>query len=372
MAQTRSASMRIDAARSTIFAVAAVVACSRGDALTGTAPPAPLVPVPPTVVSISVAPLTDTLRVGDGVAFNAVLRDTAGGILTDRNPTWTSTNPVVATVSASGWVSGVGPGSAMIVATSGTASAAGAVVVYAAKVFSVVLTPSVDTLFTTQQALLVPTLRDQLGRSIEVATNATWSSSDASVADVDASGRITGVSPGLSIITLTADGVSGTAAVLVRLDTPPASIDGDWTMTLSPSPSCRDKMPAIARERHYVVHFTQIGPDFQSGVRFGLTISSPTLEVANPNENGGNWDGTTIGFAFIGDTEYDGWSSTNLHDHLSATETLDFDGSVAGIISGSEIVATMSGDVEYWNGPRSLAGPTVGCRATDHVVSLRR
>lgn len=131
-------------------------------------------------------------------------------------------------------------------------------------------------------------------------------------------------------------------------------------------------MPPIARERHYVVHFTQIGPDFQNGVRFGLTISSPTLEVANPNENGGNWHGTTIDFGFIGDTGYDGWSTTDLHDHLSATETLDFDGDVTGIISGDEIIATMSGDLEYWNGPYSYAGPTVGCRATDHVVTLRR
>jgi hypothetical protein len=136
-------------------------------------------------------------------------------------------------------------------------------------------------------------------------------------------------------------------------------------MTLAPSPSCRDRFPAIAAERQYLVHFTQEGVDFR------LTISAPTLEVANPGENGGTIVGTTIRFGFIGDTGYGDWSSTDLHDHLSPTETLDFAGSVLGVVSGSEIAATMSGDVDYWKEPRSYT-PTVACRATDHVVTLRR
>jgi hypothetical protein len=348
----------------TLLAACAIVACSRGDTVTGTPEPPALVPA--TVASISVAPLVDTVRVGERVALYVTLRDTAGGILTDRYPAWTSTDPNVAKVDGSGVVSGLAPGSATIVATSGGVSGSGTVVVYAPTVSSLVLKPSVDTLFTDQHVTLLPTAWDQMGLSIREPLSITWSSSDPSVADVDLAGKITGVSPGSSTITATIGAVRATATVIVRLAPTPAMIDGDWTMTLSPSPSCRDRMPEIARERHYLVHFKQQGADFK------LTISAPTLEVANPDENFGSLLGTTIGFVFIGDTEYDGWSSTDLHDHLSDTETLDFDGSVVGVVSGSEITATMSGDVEYWKEPRSFAGPTVLCRATDHVVTLHR
>jgi hypothetical protein len=272
----------------------------------------------------------------------------------------------VAEVTASGLVIGLAPGSATIVAAVGGVSSGGTVVVYAPTISSLVVTPSVDTLFTDQHLTLFPTLRDQIGRGMPTPPSMTWSSSSPSVADVDVTGKVTGVSPGSSTITATAGGVSATATVIVHLAPAPATIDGDWVMTLSPSPSCRDRMPAIALERHYLVHFTQHAADF------GLTISAPTLEVANPGENGGSLLGTAIEFRFIGDTGYDGWSTTDLHDHLSDTETLDFDGEVEGTVSGSEITATMTGDVEYWRGPRSFAGPTVGCRATDHVVTLHR
>jgi hypothetical protein len=245
-------------------------------------------------------------------------------------------------------------------------SGSGTVVVYAPTVSSLVVRPSVDTLLTDQHVTLFPTASDQRGLLIREPLSIAWSSSDPSVANVDVAGKITGVSSGSSTITATIGAVRATATVIVQLGPTPAMIDGDWTMTLSPSLSCRDRMPAIARARHYLVHFTQQGADFR------LTISAPTLEVANPDEDFGSVLGTTIGFAFIGDTEYNGWSSTDLHDHLSDTETLDFDGSVIGVVSGSEITATMRGDVEYWREPRSFAGPTVLCRATDHVITLHR
>src|SRR5205807_2683184 len=40
---------------------------------------------------------------------------------------------------------------------------------------------------------------------------------------------------------------------------PPADVSGVWTMTLSPSPSCRSGLPTIARERSYQVQFFQQG-----------------------------------------------------------------------------------------------------------------
>ena len=68
--------------------------------------------------------------------------------------------------------------------------------------------------------------------------------------------------------------------------------------------------------------------------------------------------------------DYGEWSSPDLYDHLSATETFGFDGSVDGTVTGSEIRGTMNGDLVYWNAP--TYGPAWYCRATNHVVILRR
>ena len=55
---------------------------------------------------------------------------------------------------------------------------------------------------------------------------------------------------------------------------------------------------------------------------------------------------------------------------LSATETFGFDGLADGTVTGSEIRAAMNGDLVYWNA-RTFA-PAWYCRATNHVVILRR
>src|SRR5262249_30641911 len=137
----------------------------------------------------------------------------------------------------------------------------------------------------------------------------------------------------------------------------------DWTMTLSASRSCRDRLPGVARDRQYTVHFVQQGADFQ------LVISGPTLVVDDPMDSGVLL-GNAITFGLAGDTDYGTWSSTYLHDRVGDGTTLDFDGVISGIVAGSEIQATMNGDMEI--GPESANGPSAICRATDHTVTLRR
>jgi hypothetical protein len=144
----------------------------------------------------------------------------------------------------------------------------------------------------------------------------------------------------------------------------PADVSGVWTMTVSPSPSCRAGLPVIARGRTYQVQFTQQDTHLQ------VEISSPTLQVFNPYGNDDSILGSRVRFIFVGDTDYGEWSTPALYDHLSATETFGFDGSVDGTVTGSEIRGTMNGDLVYWNAP--TYGPAWYCRATNHVVILRR
>jgi Carboxypeptidase regulatory-like domain len=147
---------------------------------------------------------------------------------------------------------------------------------------------------------------------------------------------------------------------------PPVDISGTWTMTLTPSPRCAAALSDLARGRTYQIQFVQQG----TGLK--LAITSPTLKVFNAGENYGTVFGSQVQFTFIGDTDYGDWSSTDLIDQLSPTQSLGFDGTVRGAVVGSELRASLSGDIVYWEVPNPSFGPQLFCRATDHAVMLRR
>ncbi|HKR09486.1 MAG TPA: Ig-like domain-containing protein [Gemmatimonadaceae bacterium] len=84
--------------------------------LTVNAPP----PVP--VASVTVSPSAPSVQVGSTVQLSAVTRDANGNILTGRTITWSSNNTGIATVSASGLVTAVAAGTAIITASCGSAN----------------------------------------------------------------------------------------------------------------------------------------------------------------------------------------------------------------------------------------------------------
>jgi trimeric autotransporter adhesin len=75
-----------------------------------------VVPVP--VASVDVSPETATVTVGGTAQFTATPRDQAGTALTGRSISWTTGNPLIATVDAEGRVTGLAPGSTSVTATS--------------------------------------------------------------------------------------------------------------------------------------------------------------------------------------------------------------------------------------------------------------
>lgn len=85
----------------------------------GPAPPPP--PPSPTVASISVS-VASGIAVGQTVQATATLRDAGNRVLSGLPVSWSSSSPTVASVSASGQVTGLAAGTSDIVATSGSAS----------------------------------------------------------------------------------------------------------------------------------------------------------------------------------------------------------------------------------------------------------
>jgi alpha-tubulin suppressor-like RCC1 family protein/uncharacterized protein YjdB len=84
--------------------------------------------VPP-VATVEVTPATGTLGIGEELQLAAALEDADGNPIAGRAVTWQSSNALVATVSTSGLVRGVGPGDVTITAAAEGKSGAAALLV---------------------------------------------------------------------------------------------------------------------------------------------------------------------------------------------------------------------------------------------------
>jgi len=73
---------------------------------------------PGAVATVTLIPAAASVKIGESLQLATILEDAIRNVATDRPVTWTSSAPSVATVSASGQVTGVGRGSAVIEAMS--------------------------------------------------------------------------------------------------------------------------------------------------------------------------------------------------------------------------------------------------------------
>jgi uncharacterized protein YjdB len=181
-----------------------------------------------TIASITVAPASTSLTVGQTTQAVATARDAQGAVIGGSTFTWTTSNPSVATVSGSGLVAGTGTGSATISAASSgrtgsmalTVSAPGPTGAVASVTVS--LSPSSITIGGSSQATAIA--RDANGAVISGKT-AAWSLGVASLANISSGGVVTGLLAGVVPVTATIDGVSGSGNLTISnpLNPPPAS-----------------------------------------------------------------------------------------------------------------------------------------------------
>src|SRR3989475_51848 len=170
------------------------------------------------VASVAVSPAAATISVGSAQQLGAVVKDANGSVLTGRTVTWTTSSTTIATVSASGLVTGVAGGSATSEGQSGTA----AVTVSSVPVSSVTVSPATANVFVGATTQLSATPKDAAG-NVLTGRAVAWTSSNAAIATVSAAGLVTGVAAGSAMITATSEGQSGTASVTVAI-VPVASV----------------------------------------------------------------------------------------------------------------------------------------------------
>lgn len=203
--------MRHRSAVVSVIAMAAAVACSGGGGSTSLPPMA-------RVASVSLSPSAITVEVGRTSQLTATARDASGNSMNGRTVTWSSTDATVATVSASGVVTGVRDGGPVAVSAAVDGRVAVAqVTVASSPVASVTLTPSAVTVPVGSGTQFAATLRDAAGGTV-TGRSVSWSSSNTAVATVSSAGLVTGVAIGGPVtITAVSEGRSGSATVTVTL-----------------------------------------------------------------------------------------------------------------------------------------------------------
>ena len=167
------------------------------------------------VATVQILPAAADVPLNTARALSVQARSASGVVLSDRTVTWTSGAPAIATVDASGVVSGVAAGVAVIAASVDGITGFSIITVRAPIVATVNITPSAPELTVNQQLQLEATARTSGGVLVPGRT-IVWQSSNQQVAFVTSSGVLIGVNAGTATITATTEGVSGTTSVIVR------------------------------------------------------------------------------------------------------------------------------------------------------------
>ncbi len=162
----------------------------------------------PGIKTIEISSLKTPVVVGDAVQLNAVTRIFSGVPRTGVPISWSSDNAKVATVDAGGVVTGVGPGKAVITATSGEANATTTITVAKSNLRSLMVTASTASA-RTGDVVHFSAKGDPSG---DFTTR--WSVSG-SGATVDYDGGFVAERPGSYIVTATSGNISASSSIVI-------------------------------------------------------------------------------------------------------------------------------------------------------------
>ena len=277
--------------------MATITATSEGKSGSSTvtvdAPAAPPVPVTPEVASVVVLPSAATVQVGGTTTLTATINDATGAAITDRALNWASNNVAVATVSASGVVTGQSAGTAVISATSDGRSGSATVTVVPVPVGSVTISPSSAALVPTQVLSLSVEVRDE-NKSLVTDRAIAFTSSNPAVATVSTTGVVTAVTPGSATITATSEGKTGTAAISVvpmpvgSVTVSPATANVVAGQAVTLSATVRDTSGAVVGDR--VVTWqssnSSVATVSGAGVVTGMAAGTVTITATSETRSG--------------------------------------------------------------------------------------
>src|SRR2546428_699411 len=247
------------------------------------------------VASVGVTPASATVQAGQTVQLAATPKDANGNPLSGRAIGWSSSNTAVATVNASGLVTGVAAGAATITATSEGKSGGSAITVnpVAVPVVSVAVTPASATLPAGQTMQLAATPKDANGNPLS-GRAVGWSSSNTAVATVNAGGLVTSVAAGSATITATSEGQSGTAAITVTavpvasvaVTPAAASLQTGGTVQLTAIPKDANGNPLTGRSVAWTSSNGAAATVSAGGLVTAVATGSTTISATSEGQSG--------------------------------------------------------------------------------------
>ncbi len=205
-----------------VLAIVATLSC--GDDTPAVTTPAD--PSVPTTLSITPESVVFT-AIGDTARFTAQVRDQYGNVMTGATVSWSSSDPLVASVTTSGVARAVANGTATITAAAGTASDSAGVAVHQ-EIAQVVVSPSTSELEVGDTLRLMAEARDDNGSPVS-ATSFVWTSGNEQVATVDSTGLVQARVRGVATITAalgTHTGSTDLTVVLPHIPPNPAVDEG--------------------------------------------------------------------------------------------------------------------------------------------------
>src|SRR5437867_4536154 len=226
------------------------------------------------VASVTISPTAPNMYVGGAVQLTAIPKDAAGNALVGRAISWTSSNAAIATVSASGLVTGVAVGAATITATSEGQSGTAAVTVSSVPVAAVTVSPATATVFVGATTQLTATPKDAAG-NVLTGRAVTWTSSNAAFVTVSATGLVTGVAAGSVTITATSEGKSGSASVIVG-----------QTLQLTATPLDANGLPLAGRLIAWASSAPAVAAVSTGGLVTGVAAGSATVTATSEGRSG--------------------------------------------------------------------------------------
>ncbi len=246
---------------------------------------------PISVTGLSVAPTNLALLTGESSQLTATISPANAN---DQTVTWTSSDPSVATVDANGLVNALAVGNTTITVTSNdggfTATSHVTVNASAVAVVGISVTPTNLTLLTGESSQLTATISPANANDQTV----TWTSSDPSVATVNANGLVNALAVGSTTITVTSNDGGFTATSSVTVNARIVAVSGisvnPTNLTLLTSESAQliaTIRPADASDQTvaWISSNPSIATVDANGLVNALAVGSTTITVAS-NDGG--------------------------------------------------------------------------------------
>ncbi|PWF47978.1 Ig-like domain-containing protein [Massilia glaciei] len=176
---------------------------------------------PLALVAVTLAPLAPTVQIGATRQMFVTARySDLSTVNVTASSTYVSASPAVATINTSGLVTGVSNGNALVTATFNGMSAGTTVLVPAATITSIAVTPSPTSVAVGNSRQFTATATYSDASTGNITNTAVWTSSAPLVATVVPGGLASGLMAGTANITATAGADSGFAVLTVTAPAP--------------------------------------------------------------------------------------------------------------------------------------------------------